>query len=203
MGIHLLFASSNAGKIAEIRQLFADMDVTVVTPKAVAATIEVEETGANFRENAALKAEALARETGLPTLADDSGLLVDALGGEPGIYSARYAGQDKNSERNIDKLLSKLAETGDEDRRAHFVCTLALSCPNQLTHFVEGRCDGQIIYERRGNGGFGYDSVFLIPEYGKTFAELGSEVKNVISHRAKALFALRSRWSQWMGADAR
>lgn len=195
----VLIASNNPGKIKEFKTLLADFGAEVFSLKDMGIDTDVPETGTTFRENAALKAETLAKQTGMITLADDSGLCVDALNGEPGIYSARYAGPDKNSEHNIDLLLSKLEAVQADERTAHFVCVLAISRPNHLTHFAEGRCDGQITNERRGDDGFGYDPVFLIPDKNLTFAQMGEEEKNLISHRARALRQLQDKWTSWVG----
>ncbi|MCO7175994.1 XTP/dITP diphosphatase [Sporolactobacillus kofuensis] len=195
----VLIASNNPGKIKEFKTLLADFGVEVFSLKDMDIHTDVPETGTTFRENAALKAETLAHQTGMITLADDSGLCVDALDGEPGIFSARYAGLDKNSEKNIDLLLSKLADVSEEERKAHFVCVLALSLPNQPTHFAEGRCDGRVTKERHGASGFGYDPIFLIPEKQLTFAQMGEEEKNKMSHRARALRVLQEKWTSWVG----
>ncbi|MFT8311701.1 MAG: XTP/dITP diphosphatase [Sporolactobacillus sp.] len=197
--IKVLIASNNPGKIKEFKALLAEFDAEVFSLKDMDIHTDVPETGTTFRENAALKAEALSQETGMITLADDSGLCVDALNGEPGIFSARYAGLDKNSEHNIDLLLKKLAGVPESERTAHFVCVLAISKPGQPTHFAEGRCDGFITMERRGEDGFGYDPLFLIPERQLTFAQMGDDEKNKISHRARALKQLQERWTSWVG----
>ncbi|WP_353948097.1 XTP/dITP diphosphatase [Sporolactobacillus sp. Y61] len=196
----ILIASNNQGKIKEIKKILADFDVDVFSLKDLNVTIDVPETGKTFRDNAALKAETLSQKMNLPALADDSGLCVDALGGEPGIFSARYAGPDKNSEHNIDKLLNHLKGVPVEKRTAHFTCVLALSLPGRKTHFAEGHCSGVITDKRRGADGFGYDPVFFVPEEQMTFAEMGEDVKNRISHRAKALQELKAKWTEWMGA---
>lgn len=135
------------------------------------------------------------------TVADDSGLSVNAIGGEPGIFSARYSGPKKDSERNIDKLLGKLDGIPLEKRTAHFTCVLAFSRPGKPTRFVEGRCDGLITLERHGSDGFGYDPVFLVPQEKLTFAEMGDEEKNRISHRALALRQLKANWKDWAGEE--
>ncbi|RYM06881.1 XTP/dITP diphosphatase [Sporolactobacillus sp. THM7-7] len=197
----ILIASNNQGKIKEIKALLADFDVDVRSLKDAGVDIDVPETGKTFRENAALKAETLSKKLNRITIADDSGLVVDALNGEPGIYSARYSGPEKNSEKNIDKLLGKLEGVPAERRTAHFVCVLALSQPGKPTRFVEGRCPGMITTERRGENGFGYDPVFLIPERQMTFAEMGDAEKNKMSHRARALRLLREKWIGWVGDD--
>ncbi|MFT8362995.1 MAG: XTP/dITP diphosphatase [Sporolactobacillus sp.] len=195
----LVIASNNRGKIKEIKALLAPFAVTVCSLKDIDLVSDVEETGTTFRENAALKAEAVAAKTGGWVLADDSGLCVDALDGAPGIYSARYSGAAKNDARNIDKLLAALTTVADGARQAHFICTLALAHPNQSTRFIEGRCDGMITRSRRGTIGFGYDPIFLIPELGQTFAEMSDSDKNAISHRGRALRQLAEHWQEWTG----
>jgi XTP/dITP diphosphohydrolase len=195
----VLIASNNQGKIKEIKELLRDFGVNVRSLKDLNMTIDVPETGKTFKENAALKAEALSQKTNLITIADDSGLSVDALNGEPGIFSARYSGPEKDSERNIDKLLEKLKGVPMDQRTAHFSCTLALSIPGAPTRFAAGRCEGVITTERRGADGFGYDPVFLVPNEKETFAEMGEAKKNRISHRALALQELRKNWPEWVG----
>lgn len=195
----LLIASNNQGKIKEIKRLLTPFHVDVVSLKDLQIEAAVEETGTTFRENAALKAETLANQTKMLTLADDSGLSVDILNSEPGIYSARYAGPEKNSEKNMNKLLDHLRGVPVERRTAHFSCVLALSRPGAPTHFAEGRCDGQITLERRGKSGLGYDPIFLIPEKEQTFAEMNDDAKNLISHRGRALQQLVSHWVSWVG----
>ncbi|MCL1630555.1 XTP/dITP diphosphatase [Sporolactobacillus sp. CPB3-1] len=197
----VLIASNNEGKIKEFKALFARFGATVCSLKDLDLDVDVPETGTTFRENAALKAETLSHMTGMLTLADDSGLCVDALNGAPGIYSARYAGPDKNSEHNIDLLLSRLKNIPETERTAHFICVLAISQPNGPTHFAEGRCEGMITMERRGTDGFGYDPVFLLPDRNRTFAQMGHAEKNKISHRALALEQLRKNWTSWVGAS--
>ncbi|WP_443217491.1 XTP/dITP diphosphatase [Sporolactobacillus sp. CQH2019] len=181
--------------------MLLNFQVELYSLKDLGISAEVVETGSTFRENAALKAETLSKKTKMVTIADDSGLAVDALDGEPGVFSARYAGTDKNSERNIDKLLDKLKDVPPEKRTARFICVLALSIPGKPTRFAEGRCAGLITNGRRGMGGFGYDPVFLIPERQLTFAEMGAAEKNKISHRAHALQRLRENWGSWLGGD--
>lgn len=183
--IHL--ASSNAHKLEELTALFADAagGWTFGPPPH---PLEVEETGETFVANALLKARAGAAAFGGPCLADDSGLVVEALGGRPGVYSARYA--DTNEAR-IAKLLGELSGVPPSDRGAAFVCVMALAWPDGRSLTVEGRCEGRITEAPAGVGGFGYDPVFLVPEHGRTFGELLAGVKNAISHRARAAAQLR------------
>ncbi|MGY1519349.1 RdgB/HAM1 family non-canonical purine NTP pyrophosphatase [Luteimonas sp. A482] len=190
----LVLASSNAGKLEELRALLAadGFEVRAQTEFGVA---DADETGLSFIENAILKARHACRATGLPALADDSGLCVDALDGAPGLYSARYAGGHGDAERNIDQLLHELVDVPDECRGAHFVCALALlqheHDPQPIV--VEGRWPGRILRERRGSGGHGYDPVFLDPAHGQTAAEMPLGLKNGLSHRGQALVLLRER----------
>jgi len=196
----LVLASSNHGKLEELRQLLAGSGVELVAQSELGVE-DAEETGLTFVENALIKARHAARVTGLPALADDSGLCVDALGGAPGLYSARYAGEPADPQRNIDKLLAAL-DGVDEDRRgAHFQCVLVVlrhaQDPQPL--LVEGQWRGRIPRQRRGAGGHGYDPVFLDLEHGQTAAEMPMELKNRISHRGKALELLRARLPEVLG----
>lgn len=182
----LLIATNNPGKLAEYRELLAQLPVELTSPAAEGIDLEVEETGSSFEENAVLKARAFAGVSGLPVLADDSGLEVMALDGEPGIHSSRYAGLGATDADRYRKLLAKLEGVPWERRQARFRCVIALATPEGALHTVEGRLIGRIAFEPRGEHGFGYDPVFYLPEYEKTLAELPPEVKNRISHRADA-----------------
>ena len=177
----IVLATKNKNKLKEINSLFKSLlDIDVVLPDS---DIDVEETGETFLENASLKAAETAKKMHLPSLADDSGLCVDALNGRPGVYSSRY---EKDDNSRINKLLSELKDK--DNRSAHFCCAMALSDENGNIFFTaEGRCFGEIINEKRGTNGFGYDPVFFIPELNKTLAEISMEEKNKISHRSKAL----------------
>jgi XTP/dITP diphosphohydrolase len=189
-----VIASSNRGKLVEIRELLADSGIDIVTQGEMGVT-DADETGLTFVENALLKARKAARETGLPALGDDSGLCVDALDGAPGLYSARYAGEHGNADANIDKLLHVLRDVPDARRTAHFYAVIVLlrhaEDPQPL--IAEGIWHGRVLHERRGDGGFGYDPVFLDPEQGLSAAELDPQLKHRISHRGLALAALRRR----------
>ena len=190
--MELLLASSNAGKLAELRELLgAGFQLHAQSEFGVG---DADETGLSFIENAILKARHAARATGLPALGDDSGLCVDALGGEPGLYSARYAGRHGDSEANIDKLLGALAGVPDDARGARFVCVLALvrHADDPMPLIAEGRWEGRILHARSGSGGFGYDPVFFSPAHGCSAAALPAEVKNRDSHRGIALARLRT-----------
>lgn len=183
----LLIATNNKGKIIELRDLLKETGIELITPADINLILEVEEDGTTYAENAAKKATAFADASGLISLADDSGLEVDALDGAPGLYSARYhpkAGANDADRRAymIENLRGKPLPWN-----AHFHATIAIAIPNQDVHIVEGNCYGEIISEERGNGGFGYDPIFLFPELNKTMAELEMEEKNRLSHRAKAV----------------
>jgi XTP/dITP diphosphohydrolase len=182
----LLIATRNIGKLRELVDLLGDVPFELVSLNDVGIDDEVEETGDTFEENAALKAETYARLSSLPTLADDSGLEVDALGGEPGVRSARYAGDDASDTDRIAFLLGKLENVPQEQWSARFRCVIALSWPGEPTEFHPGACEGMIVSEPRGSNGFGYDPVFLFSKMGKTMAELTSDEKNGISHRSVA-----------------
>jgi XTP/dITP diphosphohydrolase len=190
----LVIASNNAGKLREFQRMLAPLGIEVLT-QAQLGISEAEEPHCTFVENALAKARHVSRESGLPALADDSGICVDALGGAPGVISARYAGDDPKSDaRNNQKLLQDMQ--GVADRRAHYYCVLVLvrhaDDPQPL--IAEGEWQGEICHEERGEGGFGYDPMFWLPQFGKTAAELSHEDKAQISHRAKALQVLMQRF---------
>jgi XTP/dITP diphosphohydrolase len=187
----LLIATRNPGKVKEYQELLAGLPLELTYPAQEGLDIEVAETGNSFAENARLKAAAYARASGLLTLADDSGLEVDALGGEPGIRSARYAGEGSSDEDRYQLLLAKLREVPWEKRTARFRCVIAVATPAGQIHTAEGACEGIIAFEPKGEHGFGYDPVFYFPEYGMTMAELPLETKNRISHRARAVHNLQ------------
>ncbi|MEN0045247.1 MAG: RdgB/HAM1 family non-canonical purine NTP pyrophosphatase [Pseudomonadota bacterium] len=194
----LVLATGNAGKQRELEALLTGLDVTVRLQSAFGLS-SAEETGQTFVENAILKARHAARETGLPALADDSGLEVDALAGAPGVYSARYAGPEASDTDNVEKLLAALAETPDEARGAAFRCVVVLlrHADDPAPIIREGRWAGRIARQPTGSGGFGYDPVFFVPEYAVTAAELEAATKNAVSHRAQALTALRPALESW------
>ncbi|MBQ8159873.1 MAG: ribonuclease PH [Clostridia bacterium] len=181
----LVAASGNAHKIRELQKIFEGR-YTVVPMSKVGIDFEVDETATTFEGNACLKAQAIFDATHLPTIADDSGLAVDALNGEPGVYSARYAGHHGDDEANNDLLLEKMKDVPDEKRTGAFHSVLALKLPDHDMLVAEGVCPGKILHARRGNGGFGYDPLFLYEPLDKTFAELSEEEKNTVSHRARA-----------------
>ena len=182
-----VIASHNKKKIEELERILSPLGIYAKTPEQLGKeSIDVEETGTTFEENALLKAKTVCELTGMPAIADDSGLVVDALGGQPGVYSARYAGPNATDADKIQKLLTELMKTGDSDRSAHFECVICCYFPNGETIMAHGRCDGTIGYAPRGVNGFGYDPIFFV-EGNKTFAELSDNQKDVISHRGRAL----------------
>lgn len=182
-----IIASNNKKKTEELNRILNPLNIHAVTAASEGITLdEVEETGTTFAENAYLKASAAFKKTGLPCVADDSGLAVDALNGEPGVYSARYAGENATDEERIEKLLNNMKNVKDEERTAHFISSICCIIDENTVITAEGRCDGTITFEPFGNGGFGYDPVFMT-DSGKTFAELSSGEKDKISHRGKAL----------------
>ena len=182
----LLIATHNAGKLRELAELLGGIPYQLVSLSDVGIVEDVEETGQTFEENATLKAETYRDLSGLPTLADDSGLEVDALDGEPGVRSARYAGEDATDADRVALLLRNLADAPSEERAARFRCVIAVAARGQRTRLYDGACEGLIVNEPRGDNGFGYDPVFLVSGEGLTMAELSSERKNAVSHRAVA-----------------
>lgn len=182
----IILATQNKGKIRELQELLGDEDIEVLSLQDIKDWEDVEENGETFAENAALKAKAAVSKTGLIALADDSGLEVDALNGAPGVYSARFAGEPKDDERNNDKLLQLLETVPDEQRGARFRCALVVATPDGKEFLTEGTVEGQIMTQRRGSDGFGYDPLFFVPEYSRTMAELTLTEKNKLSHRAQA-----------------
>jgi XTP/dITP diphosphohydrolase len=198
--MRLVLASSNQGKLQELRELLAGNGIELLAQSDLGVE-DADETGSTFVENALIKARHAAQVTGLPTLADDSGICADALKGAPGLYSARYAGEHGNASRNIDKLLDALKDVPEHARSAHFYCVLVLlrhaDDPQPL--IVEGQWNGRILHERRGAGGHGYDPVFFDPEYGQSAAEMPLDLKNRLSHRGQALALLRERLPSALG----
>lgn len=194
----LLLASRNRHKIEELQQMLDGLNIEVISLDDVADIPVIEEDGNTFSENASKKARLTAMHTGFTCLADDSGLVVDSLEGQPGVYSARFAGEDADDRKNNHKLLQMLQGFEDEKRRARFVCVIAISDPQGNICTVEGKCEGRIDYEERGTGGFGYDPLFIPEGYTRTFAQLSREEKNRISHRGQALLKARTllgdRW---------
>lgn len=184
----LVLASNNAHKLSELSAILSTLGMEVVSQKEAGVFVEPEENGATFEENSYIKAKAVMDACGLPTVADDSGLMVDALGGEPGVYSARYGGEACKSDRDrLEYLLQKMETVPDEQRGAHFVSVITMLTPEGKKVVARGECPGRILREAHGENGFGYDPVFYVPEEGCTFAQLAPEQKNRISHRARAL----------------
>ncbi len=190
--LDLVLATKNAGKLAEVRQIMSGAGVRILGGDEIDFP-EVEETGTTFDENALTKATAVSDYTGLAALADDSGLVVDALCGAPGVFSSRYAGEPANDEANIAKLLSELSGVPVAERLARFLCVAVFVTPGGEAIAAGGACEGRIANEPRGSGGFGYDPVFIPEGYEQTMAELDAETKNRISHRGKAFRALRQQ----------
>ena len=183
----LLIATNNKGKSRELAALLGDSTWECTTPAEEGITLHPEETGKTFEENAVRKARAFARASGLITLADDSGLEVEALNDAPGIHSARYAGPDATDAQRNDYLLAKLSGVPWEKRQARFRCVIAIAFPDDQLILCKGECAGLIAFEPRGENGFGYDPIFYLPELGKTMAELTPEEKSRVSHRGKAI----------------
>ncbi|MFA7405359.1 MAG: XTP/dITP diphosphatase [Pelobacteraceae bacterium] len=188
---HLVVATRNKGKILEINALLAGFVDRVSSAADFADFPETIEDGATFEENALKKAREAARFTGLPALADDSGLVVDALGGRPGVFSARYAGEGADDAANNARLLSECQDVPDDQRQAAFVCVLAFVTPEGAEQLFAGRVAGRILAAPRGEGGFGYDPLFLVDGFDRSMAELELAEKNVVSHRARAIIAFR------------
>ncbi len=182
-----IIATHNPGKVKEFKEILEPRGYFVKSLAEIGFTEEIEETGHTFEENAILKAEAVAKAVNKMVIADDSGLSIDNLGGRPGVYSARYAGEQKDDQANIEKVLSELKGIEKEQRTARFRCALAVSIPGEETKTVEGHVEGYIAEEPRGEYGFGYDPIFIVKDKDKTMAELTSDEKNKISHRADAL----------------
>ena len=189
----IVFATGNEGKMKEIRLLLADLGMEILSMKEAGADPEIVEDGKTFGENAEIKAKAVWAETGGIVLADDSGLVVDCLNGEPGIYSARYMGEDTSYEIKNQAIISRVNEAAGDDRSARFVCNIAAVLPDGRTLTSRGTIEGIIGREERGGGGFGYDPIFFLPEYGCSTAELSMEQKNEISHRGKALREMKEK----------
>ena len=187
----VVFATGNENKLKEIRQITADMDIEVVSMKDAGVYTDVDETGTTFEENAYLKASAIAKKCGLPTLADDSGLEIDYLGKQPGIYSSRFMGEDTPYPEKNAELLRRMEGVPDEKRTARFVCAICYVRPDGSNETVKATMEGIVAHQAAGSNGFGYDPIFFLPDRGCTSAELPPEEKNRISHRGKALRMMR------------
>ena len=187
----IIFATGNAGKMKEVREILKDLNVEVLSMKEAGIQADVEENGKTFQENAVIKAREIMKISGEVVLADDSGLEIDYLNKEPGIYSARYMGEDTSYRIKNGNLIERLQGVPDEKRTARFVCAIAAAFPDGSVETTEGTIEGRIGYEEKGENGFGYDPIFYVPELGCTTAELTGEQKNQISHRGKALEAMK------------
>ena len=183
--MRFVLATHNPGKLREMADILSHLNIEVVSPADLGIDVDVEETGTTFAENAMLKAKAICKAANLPAIADDSGLCVDALNGGPGVFSARYGGEELDDRGRYLLLLNSMR--GQTTRAAHFACAIACAFPNAKTITAEGRCDGSIAFAPMGEGGFGYDPVFFVPEFRKTFGQLSVEEKAEISHRGRAL----------------
>ena len=187
----IIFATGNEDKMKEIRRILADPSLEILSLKDAGIHADIDENGKSFEENAMIKAEAISKMTGEIVLADDSGLEIDYLNKEPGIYSARYMGENTDYHVKNGNLIERLSGVPDEKRTARFVCAIAAAFPDGSVKTVRGTMEGRIGYEEKGENGFGYDPIFFLPEYGCTSAELSMEEKNKISHRGKALQAIK------------
>ena len=187
----VIFATGNEGKMKEIREILGDLDIELLSLKDAGIKADIVEDGKTFEENAEIKAKAICQLTGEIVLADDSGLEIDYLNKEPGIYSARYMGEDTSYRIKNASLIERLEGVPDEQRTARFVCAIAAAFPDGTMKTVRAAMEGRIGYEEKGENGFGYDPIFYLPEYGCTSAELSMEEKNKISHRGKALKAIK------------
>ena len=196
----VVLASKNQHKLVELQTILGRMGLEVVLESDVGVDVDVEETGVTFAENAMLKAKAVMEATGMAAIADDSGLVVDALNGEPGVYSARYGGRPTDLDRTL-LLLEKMKDVPEELRTGRFVSAIACAMPDGGELTAEGVCEGTILFELRGTGGFGYDPVFYVPQLGKTFAQAEAEEKNAISHRGNALREFCKVWKESVYAD--
>jgi XTP/dITP diphosphohydrolase len=198
--LHLIFASRNADKLAELRDALRGLPIEVSSAADHPEIPEVEETGATLEENALLKARASHRATGQLCLADDTGLEIDALGGEPGVRSARYGGPSQEYARNVAKVLAAMRAVPEGQRAARFRTAVALVFPDGREEVVSGECAGRILAAPRGSGGFGYDPLFEVPELGRTFAELTLAEKQRISHRGRAMRLARRALERWLAS---
>lgn len=197
----VIIATKNRGKSREFEDMFRKRGYQVLTLLDYPEIADIEETGNTFEENAIIKAEAVSKTLNKLVISDDSGLIIDALEGRPGIFSARYAGEQKDDQANIDKVLEELSGIPFNKRTARFYCALAVAAPGQKTLTVSGTCEGKILEERRGTNGFGYDPIFFVDEKEQSMAELSSEEKNQISHRAGAIHKLDQILDSFLESD--
>ena len=191
----LVLASKNQHKLVEMQTILGQLGLEVVLQSELGIDVDVEETGTTFAENALLKAKAVMEASGMAAIADDSGLVVDALNGAPGVYSARYGNKNSDAERTA-FLLENMVNVSEQQRTGRFVSAIACALPDGRVVTAEGVCEGTILFETRGDNGFGYDPVFYVPQIGKTFAEADGAEKNAISHRGKALEAFLIAWKE-------
>lgn len=201
MSGRIIFATGNAGKIKEINMIMKDTGMEVVSMKEAGITVDVEEDGSTYEENALIKARAVAACTDDIVMADDSGLEIDYLNKEPGVYSARYLGEDTSYRIKNANLIERLEGVADAQRTARFVCAIAAVLPDGKELTTRATIEGRIGYEERGENGFGYDPIFYVPEFGKTTAELTEEEKNKVSHRGKALQLMKEELKKYESAD--
>lgn len=194
----IILASNNQGKIKEVKQICSDMNVEIISIKEAGIDIDIEENGTTFEENALIKAKAIMQLTGEITIADDSGLEIDYLGGEPGVYSARYMGHDTSYDIKNQAIIDRLEGVEEKNRTARFVCVMAAAFPDGRHVTTRGTMEGIIGYEIKGSNGFGYDPILYLPQYQKTSAELSQEEKNKISHRGKALEKLKVQLANYI-----
>lgn len=197
----IIFATGNEGKMREIRMILADLGMEILSMKEAGADPEIVEDGTTFAENARIKARAVWNCTGDIVLADDSGLVVDYLGGEPGVYSARYMGEDTSYDIKNQAIIDRLKGAGEQERTARFVSVIAAVLPDGTVIQTEGTVEGVIAHEPAGKGGFGYDPIFYLPEYGRSSAEIPIEKKNEISHRGKALEAMKIKLKEFLQGE--
>ena len=191
----LVLASKNQHKLVEMQTILGQLGLEAVLESDVGVDVDVEETGVTFMENAILKAKAVMEASGMAAIADDSGLMVDALNGEPGVYSARYGNKNSDAERTA-YLLENMKDVPEEQRTARFVSAIACALPDGRMVTAEGVCEGTVLFATRGDNGFGYDPVFYVPQLGKTFAEADGPEKNAISHRGNALKEFLKAWKE-------
>ena len=199
----IIFATGNSGKMREICEIFSDLELAVLSMKEANVALDIEENGTTFAQNAEIKARAVWEQTGGIVLAADSGLVIDCLNGEPGIYSARYLGEDTSYEIKNRVIIDRVNAAEGENRAARFVCSIAAILPDGTVLHTEATMEGEIAQESAGEQGFGYDPIFWLPEYKKTSAQLTLEEKNEISHRGKALRAMRAKLGAWLGKEER
>ena len=200
MSKKVIFATGNVGKMKEIKMILSDLDIELISMKEAGIDVEIDEDGASFEENALIKAKTIMELTGELTLADDSGLEVDYLNKEPGIYSARYMGEETSYKIKNKSIIDRLKGVEGQDRSARFVCVIAAAFPDGSSLTTRGTIEGLIGYEERGDNGFGYDPIVYIPEYDATTAQLSAQIKNTVSHRGKALEQMKVKLMEYYNA---